>query len=111
MVPLLREHCYSLQWMGRIFRTQDRTSMISKDVVGQDRDAPAEFSGQGLHNVPFLPPARDTSCPLPYVQENNIYASKDLNEKLGSVTLHKYTGFDFLAKGVRHGGHGRALHG
>lgn len=59
MVPILREHCYSLQWMGRIFRTRDRTSMISKDVIGQDKDAPAEFSGQGLHNIPFLPPATE----------------------------------------------------
>ena len=93
MVPLLREHCYSLQWMGRTFSIWDRTSEISKDVVGQDGDAPAEFSGRGLQNVPFLPPARDTSCPLPYEKENNIYASKDINEKFRSRNLYKYSLF------------------
>lgn len=92
-MPLLWEHCYSLQWTGRIFSIWNRISEIIKDVVGQDRDAPAQFSGQGFHNVPFLPPARDISCSLPYKQENNIYASKDINERFWSMNLYKYNLF------------------
>jgi len=76
-----------------MFGFRGRTSEISADVVGQDGDAPAEFSGQGLHNVPLLPPARDTSCPLPCEQESNIYASTDIKEKFRSMISHKYSRF------------------
>lgn len=84
---------------GKDIQHLDRISEIIKDVVGQDRDALVQFSGQGFHNVPFLPLAKDTSCSLPHEQENNIYTSKDINEKFRSMNVYKY---DVLAKGIRH---------